>query len=102
MRKCAPPFLGNVKAPGSPITFTFSEFKGILKTGTNHQEENMELHYTYWKDEGWYVGHLDDYPDYNTQGETLEEFEDMLRSLYGDIKTCDFSFIHHHGKLKIA
>jgi hypothetical protein len=29
----------------------------------------MELSYTYWKDEGWFVGHLDDYPDYNTQGE---------------------------------
>jgi predicted RNase H-like HicB family nuclease len=62
----------------------------------------MELHYTYWKDDGWYVGHLDDYPDYNTQGKTLEEFEDMLRSLYEDIKTYDFSFVRHHGTLKIA
>jgi hypothetical protein len=62
----------------------------------------MELNYTYWKDDGWYVGHLDEYPDYNTQGETLDEFEDMLRSLYKDIKTCDFSFVLHHGTLKIA
>ena len=53
----------------------------------------MELGYSYWKDDGWYVGHLDDYPDYTTQGETLEEFEDMLRSLYEDIQTFDFSFI---------
>ncbi|MDR1326535.1 MAG: type II toxin-antitoxin system HicB family antitoxin [Treponema sp.] len=62
----------------------------------------MELSYTYWKDEGWYVGHFDDYPDYNTQGETLEEFENMLRSIYEDIKTYDFSFVRHHGKLRIA
>jgi hypothetical protein len=34
-----------------------------------------------------------DYPDYNTQGETLEEFEDMLRSLYEDIKAYNFSFV---------
>jgi predicted RNase H-like HicB family nuclease len=43
-------------------------------------------------DRGWYVGHLDDYSDYNNQGETLEELEDMLRSIYEDIKTYDFSF----------
>jgi hypothetical protein len=46
------------------------------------------------------VGHLDDYPDYTTQGETLEEFEDMLRSLYEDIKTYDFSFVRHHNEKK--
>ena len=55
----------------------------------------MEIGYTYWKDDGWYVGYLDDYPDYTTQGETIEEFEDMLRSLYDDIKTYDFSFIRN-------
>jgi hypothetical protein len=62
----------------------------------------MELGYSYWKDDGWYVGCLDDYPEYTTQGETLEEFEDMLRSLYEDIQTFDFAFVRHHGKLQIA
>ena len=62
----------------------------------------MELNYTYWKDDGWYVGYLDDYPDYATQGETLAELEDMLRSLHEDIQTYDFSFVRHHGRLKIA
>ncbi|MCL2720043.1 MAG: type II toxin-antitoxin system HicB family antitoxin [Treponema sp.] len=62
----------------------------------------MELGYTYWKDDGWYVGFLDDYPDYTTQGETFAEFEEMLRSLHEDIKTYDFSFIRSHGYLKIA
>jgi hypothetical protein len=56
----------------------------------------MELNYTFWKDDGWYVGHLDDYPDYTMQGETLKEFEDMtLSSLYEDIKSNDFLFIRH-------
>jgi hypothetical protein len=48
------------------------------------------------------VGHLDDYPEYHTQGETLEEFEEMLRSLYEDINTYNVSFVRSHGKLKIA
>jgi hypothetical protein len=62
----------------------------------------MELNYTYWKDGGWFVGHLDDYPDYTTQGETLAEFEDMLRSIYDDIQTYDFPFVRRHGTLKLA
>ena len=62
----------------------------------------MEMGYTYWTDDGWFVGYLDDYPDYTTQGETIEEFEEMLRSLYEDIKTYNFSFIRSHGLLKIA
>jgi predicted RNase H-like HicB family nuclease len=43
----------------------------------------MELEYTYVMEDGFYVGHLDDYPEYTTQGENLEDFEDALREIYG-------------------
>jgi hypothetical protein len=72
-----------------------------ISTTLKPKERQMELAYTFWKDDGWYVGHMDDYPDYTTQGETLAELEEMLRSLYDDIKTYDFSFIHYHGKIEI-
>jgi hypothetical protein len=62
----------------------------------------QELDYIYWKDDGWFVGFLEDYPDYVTQGETREELEEMLRSLYSDITTFDFSFVRHRGKIKVA
>jgi hypothetical protein len=62
----------------------------------------MELGYTYWKDDGWFVGYLDEYPDYTTQGETIEEFEKMLFSLYKDITSSEFSFVRRHGKLRVA
>ncbi|GMO25979.1 MAG: hypothetical protein Pg6A_13270 [Termitinemataceae bacterium] len=58
---------------------------------------NQELDYIYWKDDGWFVGFLEDYPDYVTQGETREELEDMLRSLYSDINTFDFSFVRQRN-----
>lgn len=42
----------------------------------------MSIPYTYWQDDsGWYVGYWSDYPDYTTQGKTLEELEYMLRDL---------------------
>ena len=62
----------------------------------------MTLDYTYWEDDDGYVGYLDDYPDYITQGETLDDLKDMLRVQYKDMQTFEISFAHRHGKLKIA
>jgi len=39
----------------------------------------------YWEDDGWWLGYLQDYPDYLTQGETLEDLKGHLRDLYQDI-----------------
>jgi hypothetical protein len=62
----------------------------------------MELNYTYWRDEAWYVGYLNEYPDYETQGTTLLELESMLVSLYKDIKSGDIPFIHKQGVIHLA
>ena len=46
----------------------------------------MNLSYTYWEaQEGGYIGFLNQYADYWTQGESIEELEQMLVSLYDDI-----------------
>ena len=46
----------------------------------------MNLSYTYWEaNEGGFIGFLHQYPDYWTQGESIEELESMLSSLYRDI-----------------
>ena len=50
----------------------------------------MELSYTYWEArEGGYIGYLNQYPDYWTQGDNIAELEEMLISLYDDIKQFD-------------
>ena len=50
----------------------------------------MQLSYTYWNaKEGGYIGYLNQYPDYWTQGDSTEELEQMLVSLYGDITQFD-------------
>ncbi|GHT73879.1 hypothetical protein FACS1894124_3030 [Spirochaetia bacterium] len=46
----------------------------------------MELAYTWWEaQEGGYLGYINQYPDYWTEGETREELESMLKSLYRDL-----------------
>jgi predicted RNase H-like HicB family nuclease len=39
----------------------------------------------FWEDDGAWLGYLQDYPDYWTQGETLDDLKDHLKDLYLDI-----------------
>jgi predicted RNase H-like HicB family nuclease len=61
----------------------------------------MEITYTYEKGERYLVGCLDDYPEYPTQGEDIQDLEDHLKEIYNWIQdgTLDQK---HHGVLKIA
>ena len=43
------------------------------------------LRYVYWEDEEFWLGYLEDYPDYMTQGESLEDLQEHLRDLYADL-----------------
>jgi len=36
----------------------------------------------YWTDDGWYVGRLKEMPAVMSQGETLEELQEMIRDAY--------------------
>jgi predicted RNase H-like HicB family nuclease len=43
----------------------------------------MELNYTFWQEkDGWYLGFLDEYPEFWTQGKKIEELEEMLIDIY--------------------
>jgi predicted RNase H-like HicB family nuclease len=39
----------------------------------------------YWQDEDFWLGYLQEYPDYMTQGETLEQLKENLKDIYHDI-----------------
>ena len=45
----------------------------------------MTARIVYWQDEDHWLGYFEEYPDYWTQGETLEELREMLRSLHVDL-----------------
>ena len=46
----------------------------------------MELPYTYEKGERYLVGHLDNYPEYPTQGEDIQDLEEHLKEIYNWIQ----------------
>jgi hypothetical protein len=40
----------------------------------------------YKEEKGWFVGHIQEYPDYESRGKTLEELRYKLKEIYNDIR----------------
>ena len=45
------------------------------------------LKYTFWQDGEFFVGYVNDYPDYQTQGYSQDELVDNLKDLLTDIES---------------
>lgn len=62
----------------------------------------MELKFKYWKDGDFWIGYLELFPDYRTQGETEEELQNNLREIYTDLTNGELPGPIRQGMLKIA
>jgi len=45
------------------------------------------IRYVHWQDGEMWLGYLEEYPDYMTQGESIEELEENLRDIYADLNS---------------
>lgn len=39
----------------------------------------------YWQSDKYWLGNLQDYPDYMTQGKTLKQLKENLKDIYKDV-----------------
>lgn len=60
------------------------------------------LKFTYWKDGDCYLGFLNDYPDYETQGISKEELVSNLKDLLVDIESGEVPYIRKVEELVVA
>jgi hypothetical protein len=44
--------------------------------------------FVYWQEGEFWLGYLPDFPDYWTQGETLEDLKEHLADLYRDLTSA--------------
>lgn len=61
-----------------------------------------ELKFTWWKTEQFYLGYLNEYPDYMTQGVSKEELVENLKSLLDDIESNEIPYIRKTETLMVA
>lgn len=55
--------------------------------------------YVHWQDKGMWLGYFEEFPDYITQGVTLEELQENLRDLYMDLTSGHISGVRRIAEL---
>lgn len=56
----------------------------------------------YWEEDGAWLGYLEDYPDYRTQGESLEDLKEHLKDLYHDLTSGELPGIRRADELIVS
>ncbi len=60
------------------------------------------IRYIYWQDGEFWLGHIEDFPDYLTQAHSLEELEENLRELHKDLTSGQIPGVRRLGRLQVA
>ena len=60
------------------------------------------VQYTFWQDGEFFLGYLNEYPDYETQGYSKDELIENLKSLLLDVESNEIPFIKKVEELVIA
>lgn len=48
----------------------------------------MTQDFTYWEEGNQFIGYLNEFPDYWTQGSNFEDLKEHLRDLYQELRAC--------------
>ncbi len=60
------------------------------------------VRYVHWQEDGVWLGYFEEYPDYMTQGQTLDELQENLRDLYRDLTSGEIPGIRRVSDLMVG
>ena len=60
------------------------------------------LKYTYWQDGEMWIGYFEEYSDYITQGESIEELQENLKDIYQELISGTIPSIRRVAELAVA
>jgi predicted RNase H-like HicB family nuclease len=58
--------------------------------------------FIYYQEDDMLVGWLEEYPDYRTQGETLEKLKENLKDILEELTSGHIPCVHKIGELQVA
>jgi len=58
--------------------------------------------YVYWQEDNMWIGYLEEYPDYMTQGETIEQLKENLRDIYYELTSGTIPSVRKVAVLEIS
>ncbi len=60
------------------------------------------MKYIYWQDDDMWLGYLEEFPDYLTQGETLEQLQENLRDIFRELTSGNIPGVRRVAELQLA
>lgn len=60
------------------------------------------IKFTSWQDGDFFIGFLNEYPDYQTQGTSKDDLTDNLKDLLIDLESGQVPYIHKVEELLVA
>ena len=58
--------------------------------------------FTFWQDGAQWIGYLDEFPDYQTQGSSLEDLKEHLLDLHRELTSGVIPNVRRHAELRLA
>jgi len=58
--------------------------------------------FTFWQDGDFWLGYLEDYPEYVTQGTSFEDLKEHLLDLYRELSSGSIPGVRRHAELEVA
>lgn len=58
--------------------------------------------FTFWQDGDMWLGYLDNYPDYMTQGTSFEDLKEHLLDLWRDFSSGAIPAARQHSELEVG
>ena len=75
---------------------------GIIARKDSREGIMSTARFIYWQDDDMWLGYLEEYPDYMTQGTSLEELKQNLRDIYDDLASGAIPYVRKVAELEIA
>lgn len=66
------------------------------------ESQKMKMKFTYWQDEEMFLGYLEEFPDYMTQGESMDELQENLKDIYYELTSGNIPCVRRVAELEIA
>lgn len=61
----------------------------------------MKVRYVYWQEDDHWLGYLEEFPDYWTQGESLDALKEHLRDRHGDLSNDRIPEVRRTAELEV-
>ncbi|MCJ7813009.1 type II toxin-antitoxin system HicB family antitoxin [bacterium] len=62
----------------------------------------MTKKFIYYQEDDMFIGWLEEYPDYKTQGKSLQELMDNLKDIYDELTSGHIPNVRQVGELQVA